>query len=123
MLGVAIAGCSAKIRVKPDSFYDEHLQSYTTVLKEGITRAEVEGYLQTRKVATQRMCCVGENRRAWVILVKIGSEQRPWYCSEHNVYVAFEFEPVTPPTPPEYSNLPSDVLKRVSLFRWLEGCV
>jgi len=53
-------------------------------------------------------------------LVKIGQEKAPWFCSEHNVYIAFEFNPKSEGEAPETNA--SDSLKRVSIFHELEGC-
>jgi hypothetical protein len=73
------------------------------------------------------MCCVANYRGQPVAasdtyddLVKIGQEKAPWFCSEHNVYIAFEFNPKSEGEAPETNA--SDSLKRVSIFHELEGC-
>ena len=54
-------------------------------------------------------------------LVKIGAESTPWFCSENNVYIAFEFNPKSHGEQSDTND--SDVLKRVSVFHQLEGCL
>jgi len=85
-----------------------------------MTRKEVESYLRAKALGFQRMCCIDE-RSAFADLVKIGSEDAPWYCSEQNIYVAFQFAGVEPHEALKVSD--SDSLKRVTIFRWLEGCL
>jgi hypothetical protein len=60
-------------------------------------------------------------REGWDDLVKIGQEPVPFVCSENNVYVAFEFSPKTASELPQTND--SDILKRISIFHQLEGCM
>ena len=118
---VLLSSCATRVTPRPDSYYDPDLRAYSELFKPGMTRADVEGSLNDRNTRFLRMCCVKEKRTALAVLVKIGSDKKPWYCSEHNIYVAFEFDAVTPPQ--FTSSLPSDVLQRVSIFHWYEGCL
>ncbi len=54
-------------------------------------------------------------------LVKIGQESAPWFCAENNVYVAFEFNPKSQGELSDTNG--SDILKRVTVFHQLEGCL
>ena len=55
------------------------------------------------------MCCVASIRgehasfigSSWDDLVKIGEESAPWFCSENDVYLAFEFNPKSQGERPE----------------------
>ena len=75
------------------------------------------------------MCCVGNFTGQYVSLVgtgsddlvKIGEETAPWFCSESNVYVAFEFNPKSKDERADSNG--SDTLKRVSVFHQLERCL
>jgi len=56
--------------------------------------------------------------------VRIGQEDVPWFCSEHNIYIAFEFANFGHERDTigvEASD--SDTLKQISIFPWLEGCL
>jgi hypothetical protein len=109
---------------KREIAYQSALRSYSERLGPGITRKEVEDYLRARNVEFGQMCCVdGQlSNGVWDDLAKIGQEGAPWYCSEHNVYVAFQF------TGPKrnrgvWTADPSDTLKAVNIFHRLEGCL
>ena len=104
--------------------YQSALSSYSERFKPGITRKEVEDYFRARNIGFMQMCCVDHKLPKTVLddLTKIGEESAPWYCSESNVYVAFHF------TGPERNGVaasadPSDTLRAVSIFHWLEGCL
>src|SRR6266516_1381130 len=76
-------------------------------------------HLQTNGKRFKQMCCVANFRgghasfigSSWDDLVKIGEESAPWFCSENNVYIAFEFNPKSQGERPETNS--SDILKRV----------
>lgn len=85
-----------------------------------MTRKNVEDYFRSKDIHVTQMCCIDE-RTAYADLVRIGKEKHPWYCSEHNVYVAFQFAAVEPHT--SFRAHDSDVLKKVTIFHWLEGCL
>jgi len=127
VLVILIALCAATIRnawkkqaqSKREAAYQSALNSYCAALKPGMTRKEVEGYFRAKAVGFQQMCCIDE-RSAFADLVKIGTEGAPWYCSEQNIYVAFQFAGVAQR---KFEVADSDTLKSVTIFRWLEGCL
>ena len=116
-------------QAKRESGYQTVLAEYTVELKSGMTREQVELYLQTNEKRFKQMCCVanfkGEyvsfDRAGYDDLVKIAEERAPFVCSENNLYVAFEFNPKSQGELSHTNG--SDILKRVSVFRQLEGCM
>ncbi len=87
-----------------------------------MTRRDVEDHLRSENVEFRQMCCVEGNLSKGVYddLAKISQEDTPWYCSEENVYVAFQF------TGPARNTIgwtadAFDKLRAVTIFRWLEG--
>jgi hypothetical protein len=112
-----------------EAYYQTILAKYTSELKPGMSREQVEQRIQSDGKRFGQMCCVANIRgqytssveAGWDDLVKIGEESPPWFCSENNVYIAFEFNPKSPG---ELSKTnASDILKRVSVFQQLEVCL
>jgi hypothetical protein len=106
--------------------YQSALRSYSVILTPGMTRKELEDYLRAKDVKFHQMCCVEQSKRfsanVYDDLVKIGQEDAPWFCSEKNVYVAFQF--VGPPkNGPGPAADGSDRLRAISIYRSLEGCL
>ena len=109
--------------------YQTLLAKYTSELKPGMSREQVEQHLQINGKRFSQMCCVANFRgehasfigSSWDDLLKIGEESTPWFCSENNVYIAFEFNPKSQGERPETNS--ADILKRVSVFHHLEGCL
>jgi hypothetical protein len=109
--------------------YQIVLAKYSSALKPGMTREQVERHLQSGGARFRQMCCVADFRgqyvssigAGWDDLVKIGEESVPWFCSENNVYVAFEFNPKSKGELADTND--SDILKRVSVFHQLEQCL
>src|SRR5581483_5469623 len=97
-----------------------HLR-YSQNFRPGLTRKEVEDSLRSQHTSFFERCCY-EERSAYAVLVKIGQEDVPWYCSEWPVYVVFEFSATTPPKP-LFQPSGSDVLKSVHLASNGEGCL
>ncbi len=57
-------------------------------------------------------------------LVKIGEEEHPWFCSEHFVYVAFQFvDHVQVEKAFSFNDDDSDTLKALSIYHQLGGCL
>lgn len=113
---------------KREAAYQLALSEYQRVLRPGVTRTEVEGYLRSKNADFSHMCCVEPNdsakRHTWDDLVKIGEEEHPWFCSEHFVYVAFRFaDHVQGENGHSVKDDDSDTLKTVSIFHQLEGCL
>jgi hypothetical protein len=113
-----------RAKQKREIAYQSVLRSYSDRLGSGMTRKEVEDYLRARNVEFGQMCCVdGQlSKGVWDDLTKIGQEGAPWYCSEHNIYVAFQFAGPKR-NGVEWTADPSDTLKAVSIFHRLEGCL
>lgn len=103
--------------------YQNALRSYSEKFRAGMTRKEIENYLHAQDTPFIQMCCV-EHQAKWILtdLTKIGHEPAPWYCSEENVYIAFQFT-----GPERHSVSPtaedSDTLTKITLFPWLGGCL
>jgi hypothetical protein len=111
---------------KREATYQSALRSYSKDIRAGMTRKQVEDYLEARNVKFRQMCCVDASHRfstnVYDDLVRIGQEDAPWFCSEKNVYVAFEF------TGPERNSSgrvadSTDMLRTISTYQWLEGCL
>jgi hypothetical protein len=112
-----------------EGYYKAVLAKYTGEFNRGMTRGQVEQHLQRDGSRFRQMCCAASFKdehvslagAGWDDLVKIGEEGTPWFCSENNVYIAFEFNPKT--NDEQSDTNASDVLKRVSVFHQLEGCL
>jgi hypothetical protein len=122
LLAVAAAynAAGSNARKKREAAYQAALQSYSDVLESGMTRKYVEKYLRSKGVTFQQLCCIDESS-AFADLLKIGKEKHPRYCSEHDVYVAFQFVAAEPHTPPLARD--TDTLKSITIFHKLEGCL
>jgi hypothetical protein len=110
---------------KREVVYQSTLHSYSQQLKPGMSRKEVEDYFRAKRIVFRQMCCVDRkdtSKSGWDDLAKIGQEDAPWFCSETNVYIAFQFTDAEPTGPP-WGPTPSDTLKTISIYRWLEGCL
>jgi hypothetical protein len=110
---------------KREASYESALRFYSEALKPGMTRGEVEEYLQTHNVRFRQMCCVDVkdfSKGVYDDLMKIGGEDAPWFCSQKNVYIALQFTGVRRGTNSWYA-LGNDTLAAVSIYRWLEGCL
>ncbi len=110
---------------KREVAYQLALRSYSTALRPGMKRTEVEDYLRTRNVLFRQMCCVDRkdlSYRTYDDLTKIGEEGAPWFCNEKNIYVAFQFA-----ASESHQGAPtagdSDRLRAVTIFPWLEECL
>lgn len=111
-----------RARKKRESQYQAALTSFSESLKPGMTRKDVEGYLSQKKLKFQQLCCVTEDRGTWDDLTQIGKDEYvPWFCSEHNVYIAFQFKPRIRPELPNAQ--PTDILTAVTVYKQLEGCL
>ena len=101
--------------------YQASVRSYVARFQVGISREDVERQLRDGGVHFQQLSGGGLEEPTYSDLIKIGKEPTPWFCSEHNVYVALQFAAFDQSHPSD--SKPSDVLKRVTLFKWLEGCL
>jgi hypothetical protein len=109
---------------KREVAYQSALRSYSEHFRSGMTRKEVEDYLRARNIRFQQMCCVDHklSKTVWDDLTKIGQERAPWFCSENNVYIAFQFSGLERKGVGGSAD-PSDMLMAVSVYHWLEGCL
>ena len=112
-------GQSAK--QKREAAYQDALKSYSDALKPGVTRKDVEDYLHSKGTPYVTTCCALE-RSASSVLVKIGTEKHPWYCSERVVYIAFVFVD-EPHEGVVSSHRDSDKLRSITVYHQLEGCL
>jgi hypothetical protein len=91
-----------------------------------MTRQVVEDYLRARNVGFSQMCCVvgiqGPPKHSLDDITKVGQEDAPRFCSEHYVFVAFQFEDHG-----QYKSIfradDKDILKSVTIFDQLGGCL
>jgi hypothetical protein len=127
VLVAAAAGCmsarrAARLAEQREAFYETTLRSYSEALQIGITRKDVEAYLRGEGKPFRQMCCMERSaKNAYDDLTKIGEESPPWYCEAHNIYVGFEFVSAGSHKFPEAHE--SDVLTKIMVYRWLEGCL
>ena len=118
-------GLKIRAKKKRKTTYESALRSFTRDLNPGMKRKEVESYLQAKDVHFLQMCCVASElskRHSLDNLTKIGEEGAPWYCSEHNVYIAFQFTDHEQPVKGWKAD-GSDTLKAITICHWLEGCL
>jgi hypothetical protein len=97
------------------------LRRFSEKVPLGTTRKQVKEILRTQGVSFWERCCFEPNG-PFSILVQVGQEDKPWYCSEWPDYVAFEFSAVEAPHR-TFEILESDVLKLVRLTSNGEGCL
>ena len=103
--------------------YQMALAECRRAFKPGTTRGEVEQHFRIHRTQFKHTCCVTKTETpsaTYDDLVKIGQESVPLFCREHNVYIAFEFNPKSQAEAPETND--SDILKRMSIFHELQGC-
>jgi hypothetical protein len=117
-----------RARQRREVEYQSTLRSYSEVLRTGMSRRQVEGYLSAQKLPFRQLCCVsvkefssGVHDNAYDDLIKIGQEDVPWVCSENNVYIALEFFGSQKNSSPRAE--PSDTLKDVTIYHKLDGCL
>jgi hypothetical protein len=121
--GGAVRYARARTEKQREAIYQSLLRSYLETFTLGMTRKDVEASLRRDGKPFQQMCCMESSRRssAYDDLTKIGDESAPWFCSQHNVYIGFEFNPTESHDVTQAHD--SDVLTTVRLFHWLEGCL
>jgi|SRR5690348_1800882 hypothetical protein len=115
-------------QIRRQTEYQAALSEYIQALKPGMTRRQVEDYIQSNNAKFTHTCCVDSSetakRHTWDDLVRIGQEEHPWFCSEHNVYIAFQFtdhEQQNAGFQMEDNDL--DKLKAVTIYHSMEGCL
>jgi len=112
-----------RMQHKREIAYQTALQLYSAIFRPGMMRKEVETQLRNRGLAFQQIWGPIDGQRASVPLdlVRIGRESAPWFCSEQDVYIAFEFAPTGLRESLDFRD--SDVLKAVTVYKWLQGCL
>jgi hypothetical protein len=112
---------SQRAHRRREETYQLNLQRYSKVAIPGMTREQVEDYLRNQSTTFQQMCCIVEHS-AFADLVLIGRERAGFPCDYEGIYVAFEFAAAE-----QHDGMlrayGSDVLKRASIFRWMQGCL
>jgi hypothetical protein len=119
-------GLKVQQKRKREAAYQSALLSYMQVLKPGMTRKEVEDYLRARNVDFGQNCCVvgiqPHPKHSLDDITKVGEESAPWFCSEHYVFVAFQFGDYG-----EYKSIlgadDKDILKSVTIYHQFGGCL
>ena len=116
------AGCGhgQREKEKREEAYQAKLKPYSDDLKPGTTRKSVEDYLGVWNIHFFQLCCI--DGPALADLLKIGQERAPWYCDQHNVYIAFQFEAAVEPKNAGAAQ-DSDRLTKVRVFHKLDGCL
>jgi hypothetical protein len=97
------------------------LRRFSEMVPLGATRTQVKETLQTQGVAFRERCCFEPNA-PFSILVQVGQEDKPWFCSEWLDYIAFEFSFFDAP-PSAIDILGSDGLRLIHLTSNGEGCL
>lgn len=116
------SGIEKRAEQKRQAAYESTLREYSMTLNPGLQRSAVENVLVSQGRTFRQMCCLlNENRHALEDIVKIGSEPKPWYCSENDTYLVFEFDSSADPNSP--GARADDRLRRIALASWLGGCL
>lgn len=85
-----------------------------------LTRQEVKALLNAGKTPFGERCC-SEGYKEFSILVRVGHERVPWFCSDWPIYVLFEFENRRSKAP--LGSAPDDVLAEIHLGSNGDGCL
>ena len=97
------------------------LRRFSEMVPLGATRRQVKEILRTQEISYRQRCCFEPNG-PFSIVVQVGHEDTPWFCSEWHDYVAFEFS-ATEASRHVTDILESDVLKLIHLTSNGEGCL
>ena len=103
-----------KAQARRETTYQASLRSYTQILKRGMKRKEVEGYLRTNKIEFFQLSLDD--------LTKIGEDPPTWICASREVYVKFQFTRVKQPGP-RLETDDEDSLDEIKLFHWADKCI
>jgi len=104
-------------QMKRGNDYQSALHFYNQIFKRGMTRKEVEGYLNSNKIEFFQELSRSVNHD----LVKIGEEEPPWHCGAHWVYVKFNFRNVVQRGPVDADD--EDTLDEIEVYRRLDRCL
>ena len=100
--------------------YEQILASYSNEVRLGTNRKQVEEDFRAKGTIFRQICRIQASTTV-SDLIKIGEEDVPWFCSEHNIYVAFQFSPTDSHAALESDD--SDELTKIILHPMLEGCL
>ena len=112
----------AKRREEHHAEYEAALTKFSQALKPGATRKQVEDYLRGQNLRFYRVCC-SNDQHAFATEVRVGQEEHPWFCSEWNVYVYFEFTTTEPDRYPIRPGSDGDTMSDMHLVSRGEGCL
>jgi hypothetical protein len=128
LLSMVAVHCSSRntkvepIPEKHKAAYEAKCQAYAKIMKPGMTRKDVEGYLKSKGITFYRTWFA--ERDAYADEILIGAEKPPFYCGSYNIYLAFEYISAEPPQPNGlHSCTDADVLKEIKVIDRLESCV
>lgn len=107
---ILLVGCAVRTPEQQskhdDAHYSSALSPYLRDLKPGVSRKEVEDYLNAKRIKFGRGCCAATTlnsytpNRALVDTlddwVPLREEMRPWPCGTADVSIAFEFKRTRP---------------------------
>jgi hypothetical protein len=97
--------------------YEATLASYSSEIRLGTHRAEVESILHSKGVTLSHEPYGGPPLDDFT---KIGREQDLVYCSWENVDIQFHFEPSKPASVEPLAN---DTLRKIALGQWPYDCL
>jgi hypothetical protein len=110
---------SVHLKSQREAGYEAALRSYNSIFAPGTTRQGVEEFLDAKRIPFRRTCCDLDNK-TYADETRIGTELSPWYCSENDIYIEFQFaaKPIGRP-----SQQSSDTLTTIAIRPKLEGCL
>ena len=63
-------------------------------------------------------------RHSWDDLAQISSEDHPWFCRAHHVYLAFQFRDYAPQRETlRMQDNDLDMLRSITIYHPMEGCL
>jgi len=111
---------SVRARKKREAKYQQRLNSCTEIFHTDENRKAVEDYFRSHGTQFGKVLGPG-SLTSWSDYVRIGEEPAPWYCSNWEVYVMFDFAAVEKHNP--WDGRDSDLLKKIRLASHGEGCL
>ena len=106
-----------RARMKRENEYQSALHFYNQIFKRGMTKKEVEEWLNSNKIEFFRQ----SSNSSSYDLIKIGEEEPPWYCGVHWVYVKLNFRDVEQRGP--YGADDEDTLNETEVYHQLDRCL
>ena len=109
-----------RLAARREAAYAAALNGYSREFTSGMSRQQVRAKLVARGVPFHEVCCEGDQRR-WAILIRVGEEPAPWFCSRWRVYVALVF--TGQETGEGFDPVETDALVAPEIVRQGEGCL